>query len=88
MMVLILVATSSDGAIDALGAWAWKFFQHSPYPVFYLLALHRTYFVFMWFTLHFRRPVSDWFAFLAAQPDSGRVSGRGLRVGRDAGAPP
>lgn len=63
---LALVATSSNWAVNLLGASAWKWLQYGAYAVFYLVALHAFYFLFMHYTASFHRPVPDdsnWFRY-------------------------
>jgi methionine sulfoxide reductase heme-binding subunit len=63
-LALVLTATSSDWAVRQLGAAAWKWLQYGAYTVFYLVALHTAYFLFMHYTLSFHRPVppdANWF---------------------------
>jgi sulfoxide reductase heme-binding subunit YedZ len=65
IIALPLIATSSDWAIRRLGPSAWKFLHYSSYIVFYLVALHTAYFLFMHFTQHFHRdpPDPNWFRY-------------------------
>lgn len=61
---LILAATSFDRAVDRLGPSAWRWLHGGAYTVFYLVALHTAYFLFMHYTESFHRPVPDnpnWF---------------------------
>ena len=63
---LVLMATSSNWAIEALGGQAWKWLQYGAYIVFYLVVLHTAYFLFMHYTPSFHRtPPTDqnWFRF-------------------------
>ncbi len=63
---LVLVATSSNLAVNLLGSSAWKWLQNGAYVVFYLVALHTLYFLFMHYTVSFHRPVPDdanWFRY-------------------------
>ena len=63
---LLLMATSSNLAVNLLGPSAWKWLQNSAYVVFYLVALHTFYFLFMHYTVSFHRPVPDeanWFSY-------------------------
>ncbi|MCL1593517.1 MAG: ferric reductase-like transmembrane domain-containing protein [Actinomycetia bacterium] len=62
---LMLAATSSDRAIRALRAPAWKFLHTGAYFVFYVGSLHTLYFLFIHFTLSFHKqpPPPDWFRF-------------------------
>lgn len=66
MLSLVLVATSSNWAVNRLGAAAWKWLQYGSYTVFYLIVLHTLYFLFMHYTLSFHRvPPADpnWFRY-------------------------
>ena len=61
---LVLTATSSNRAVSVLGASAWKWLQYGAYVVFYLVALHTLYFLFLHYTLSFHRsvpPNPNWF---------------------------
>lgn len=60
---LILAGTSSDRATRFLGPSAWKWLHGGAYTIFYLVALHTTYFLFLHYTYSFHRPVPppDWF---------------------------
>ncbi|NHZ70901.1 MAG: hypothetical protein GWP18_04600 [Proteobacteria bacterium] len=62
---LMLAATSSDWAIRALRAPAWKFLHTGAYFVFYVGSLHTLYFLFIHFTVSFHKqpPPPDWFRF-------------------------
>ncbi len=63
--VVVLFLTSSDRAVNFLGVSSWKWLHYSAYAIFYLVALHGIYFLFIHFTLSFHRPVPDpnWFRF-------------------------
>ena len=66
LMTLILMASSTDWAMRRLGARAWKLLQQSSYTVFYLVALHTSYFLFLHYTQSFHRQVPDdpnWFRY-------------------------
>lgn len=66
LLTLTLVATSSKRAIDLLGPSAWKWLQYSAYTVFYLVALHTFYFLFIHYTESFHRsvpPDANWFRY-------------------------
>ena len=66
LLTLVLVATSSNWAINLLGASAWKWLQYGSYTVFYLVVLHTVYFLFMHYTISFHRtPPADpnWFRY-------------------------
>jgi len=56
VLALPLVATSTDWAVRSLGGSAWKFLHYNAYIVFYLVALHTAYFMYIHFTLSFHRP--------------------------------
>jgi methionine sulfoxide reductase heme-binding subunit len=61
---LVLTATSSNWAVDRLGASAWKWLQYGAYIVFYLVGLHVAYFLFIHYTISFHRdvpPNPNWF---------------------------
>lgn len=61
---LVLMATSSNWAIEALGGQAWKWLQYGAYIVFYLVVLHTAYFLFMHYTPSFHRNTptdQNWF---------------------------
>ena len=63
---LVLVATSSNWALRLLGPSAWKWLQYGAYTVFYLVALHTFYFLFMHYSISFhRQPPADqnWFRY-------------------------
>lgn len=63
--MLVMAATSFDAAVRRLGPSAWKWLHTSAYAVFYLVALHTLYFLFMHYTLSFHKnvPPPDWFRF-------------------------
>lgn len=61
---LVLLATSSDRMMRALGSSTWKWIQSSAYIIFYLVALHVTYYLFIHYTPSFHRdviPPPNWF---------------------------
>lgn len=62
---LMLAATSSDWAIRALRAPAWKFLHTGAYFVFYVGSIHALYFLFIHFTVSFHKqpPPPDWFRY-------------------------
>ena len=65
-LTLVLVATSSNWAVNLLGASAWKWLQYGSYTVFYLVVLHTLYFLFIHYTASFHRRVPDdpnWFRY-------------------------
>lgn len=59
VLTALLVATSSDWAINRLGSSAWKWLQYGSYTVFYLVVLHTLYFLFIHYTVSFHRQVPD-----------------------------
>ena len=63
--LLVMLATSFDRAVRALGPGGWKWLHTSAYVVFYLTALHSAYFLFMHYTESFHRlpPPPNWFRF-------------------------
>jgi sulfoxide reductase heme-binding subunit YedZ len=66
LLTLALVATSSNWAVNRLGASAWKWLQYGSYTVFYLVVLHTLYFLFLHYTVSFHRRVPDnpnWFRY-------------------------
>ncbi len=65
IIALPLMITSSDWAVGRLGAASWKWLHYGAYTVFYLVALHTLYFMFMHFTVSLHRPVPppNWFRY-------------------------
>ena len=63
LIALPLMATSTDWATRALGASAWKFLHYGAYTIFYAVALHTAYFMYIHYTMSFHRTVPDpnWF---------------------------
>ena len=63
IIALPLMATSTDWATRTLGAGAWKFLHYSSYMIFYAVALHTAYFLYIHYTMSFHRTVPDpnWF---------------------------
>lgn len=63
LIALPLMVTSSDWATRALGASAWKFLHYGSYTIFYAVALHTAYFLYIHYTVSFHRTVPDpnWF---------------------------
>jgi len=63
VIALPLLATSTDWATRALGAGAWKFLHYGAYTIFYAVALHTAYFLYIHYTVSFHRTVPDpnWF---------------------------
>ncbi|UXZ53107.1 ferric reductase-like transmembrane domain-containing protein [Halomonas sp. 7T] len=67
---LVLFAISSDKAMRFLGSSTWKHLQNYAYVVFYLVALHGIYFLFLHYELSLRNLVfqsgvsgPNWFRF-------------------------
>lgn len=62
---LVLMATSSDRAVNFFGISSWKWLHNGAYIVFYLAVLHVLYFLFIHFTLSIHRsvPPPNWFRF-------------------------
>jgi len=52
---IVLMITSSDKATKYLGASSWKWLHNGSYIVFYLVALHTAYFIFIHYTESFHR---------------------------------
>ena len=64
LITLPLMATSADWAVRSLGGAAWKFLHYGAYTIFYLVALHTAYFMWVHYTASFHRaPPADanWF---------------------------
>ena len=64
LMALPLMATSADWATRALGGAAWKFLHYGAYSIFYLVALHTAFFMYIHYTMSFHRTVpanANWF---------------------------
>jgi methionine sulfoxide reductase heme-binding subunit len=55
---ILLLATSNDRSIRALGAPVWKFLQNGAVVLWALVVLHTGYFLFLHF-LSFHRPIPD-----------------------------
>jgi methionine sulfoxide reductase heme-binding subunit len=64
-VALLLAGTSSDWAIRALRAPAWKFLHNGAYFVFYVGSIHSLYFLFIHYTVSFHKqvPNPDWFRY-------------------------
>lgn len=62
---LVLASTSTDRAVTLLGPSAWKWLHGGAYVLFYLVAIHAGYFLFLHYQLHFHKnvPPPDWFRF-------------------------
>lgn len=62
-LLAVLIATSADWASRALGAGSWKFLHYSAYSIFYMVALHTAYFMYIHFTTSYHRtvPEPNWF---------------------------
>lgn len=70
VLALVLAAVSSEWALRALGARAWKHIQQYAYVVFYLVGLHTAYFMFLHYDLGLMQlvlgkglPPPNWFRF-------------------------
>ncbi|MDK1018435.1 MAG: ferric reductase-like transmembrane domain-containing protein [Actinomycetota bacterium] len=59
LVALLLAATSSDRALRALGAPAWRFLHNGAHFVFYVGSIHALYFLFIHYTLSFHKEVPD-----------------------------
>ncbi|MEM3091103.1 MAG: ferric reductase-like transmembrane domain-containing protein [Candidatus Pacearchaeota archaeon] len=57
LFALTLAATSSDRAVQFLGITSWKWLHYSSYVIFYLVAFHGIYNLFMGYNTH-------WFKYL------------------------
>ena len=55
--IALLALTSSDKAMKWLGASSWKWIHNGANLVFYLVAIHTAYFLFMHYTESFHREV-------------------------------
>ncbi len=55
LMALPFIATSADRATRKLGGSSWKFLHRGAYTIFYLLALHTAYFLYIRYTVSFHR---------------------------------
>lgn len=64
-MVLLFV-TSSDRAIEVLGAASWKRIQNAANAMFYVVAIHASYFLFIHYSISFHRrvPEPNWFRYV------------------------
>ncbi len=63
---IVLLVTSSDWAVRRLGGSSWKWLHYGAYVVFYLVAIHSLYFLFMHYMESFHRRVPDdlnWFRY-------------------------
>lgn len=65
LIALVLLVTSGDWAVRALGGEQWKFLHRGVYIIFWLVVLHTGYFLFIHYTPHFhqRPPPPDWFRY-------------------------
>ena len=66
LIAIPLMVTSANWAVRRLGASSWKWLHYGAYTVFYLVALHSIYFLFMHYTESFHRPIPDnlnWFRY-------------------------
>ena len=63
LIALPLMATSTDWATRGLGASAWKFLHFGAYTIFFAVALHTAYFLYIHYTVSYHRTVPDpnWF---------------------------
>lgn len=57
LWIAIMALTSSDRAMKWLGASSWKWLHTGSYLVFYLVAIHTSYFLFMHYTESFHKLV-------------------------------
>lgn len=65
-IALPLMITSANWAVKRLGGSSWKWLHYGAYTVFYLVALHSLYFLFMHYTESFHRSVPEnlnWFRY-------------------------
>ncbi|NQV97854.1 MAG: ferric reductase-like transmembrane domain-containing protein [Acidimicrobiaceae bacterium] len=64
-LALVLMATSSDRAVNFFGIASWRWLHYGAYIIFYLVALHVTYFLFIHYTISFHRsvPPPNWFRY-------------------------
>ncbi len=66
LIALPLMVTSANWAVKRLGGSSWKWLHYGAYTVFYLVALHSLYFLFMHYTESFHRVVPEnlnWFRY-------------------------
>lgn len=64
LLALPLMATSADWATRKLGGSAWKFLHYGAYTIFYLVALHTAFFLYIHYTDSFHRTTpedANWF---------------------------
>ncbi len=64
VLAIPLMVTSADWATRKLGPSSWKFLHFSAYTIFYLVALHTAYFLYIHYTMSFHRTVpseANWF---------------------------
>jgi methionine sulfoxide reductase heme-binding subunit len=63
LLAIPLMMTSADWATRALGASAWKFLHYTAYTIFFAVALHTAYFLYIHYTMSFHRtvPEPNWF---------------------------
>ena len=57
LWIAILAFTSSNRAMKWLGASSWRWIHTGSHIVFYLVAIHTSYFLFMHYTESFHHPV-------------------------------
>ena len=66
LITIPLMLTSSNWAMARLGGSSWKWLHYGSYTVFYLVALHTLYFLFVHYTESYHRPVPpnlNWFRY-------------------------
>jgi len=70
LLAIPLMVTSADWATRALGASSWKFLHYGAYTIFFAVALHTAYFLYIHYTMSFHRTVPDpnWFQIPFAVP--------------------
>lgn len=66
LIAIPLMITSANWVVKHLGSSSWKWLHYGAYTVFYLVALHSLYFLFVHYTESFHRPVPEnqnWFRY-------------------------
>jgi len=58
LWIVVLAITSSDRVMKFLGGQSWKWLHTGSYIVFYLAAIHTSYFLFMHYTESFHREIA------------------------------
>lgn len=60
---VVLMATSTERVMKKIGSAAWKWLHTGSYVIFYLVALHAVYFLFIHYTLSFHKAPAppNWF---------------------------